>query len=208
MIPHKWFGLVNYHQGEEHQETCFEQVLKGEVGQILGFEFHPVITLGKRAELQEDLKLSKKELQSEGVEVAEIERGGHATLHSPGQLVIYPVVNLQKNQVGVKEYIALLEETTQETLENFGVLSFKRQEPGLYTQVGKIAFLGLRIRSHISTHGLSINICNQLSYFSKIKSCGVAEEQFDCVSNYSEISLDDFFEKWVQVFNQKWSEEK
>jgi lipoate-protein ligase B len=79
---------------------------------VLGFEYYPVVTLGKRAELNEELLGTRDELVARGFEIAETDRGGQATLHSPGQLVIYPIVPIQKLKISVRDYVAALEDAT------------------------------------------------------------------------------------------------
>lgn len=197
----QWHGLKSYHEGLDIQEGKYQEVLeKKDKAIVLGFEFHNVITIGKRANRQSEVLWSDEELKQKKFEVTLVDRGGHATLHSPGQLVIYPVLNLKYIGWGVKDYILKLEETCQRVLQSLGVKVEKKDEPGLYTESGKMVFLGLRIRKGISTHGIAVNISNDTSHFSSILSCGVQGEKLDVLSSYYEIQSERFFDLWCKEF--------
>ena len=183
-----WHGRVSYGFGQKTQEAGL-----GASGQIFGFEFDPVITLGKRSEPAVDLCGS---VPAE-IEICAVERGGHATLHSPGQLVIYPVVSLRDMGWNVRDYVCWLQRVTRDCLKSFGITSRAGEEPGLYTDVGKIAFFGVRIRRGVTQHGVSINVSNDLRLFRHIRSCGVLSESFDRMARHGQFALDEVFEAWV-----------
>lgn len=199
MFLSHWHGLTGYNEGEIVQKRWADRVRGGHGPVILGFEFQPVITIGKRGRADEDLKTSEESIRHRGWEVAYVDRGGHATLHNPGQLVIYPVASLHALKWGVRDYICWLQKTTRETLASIGIESFEGDEPGLYTKNGKIAFFGVRIAKGITQHGLSVNVSNDLGAFSLIRSCGRNGERFDCVASYRELSPERFFQAWIDV---------
>ena len=135
-------------------------------------------------------------------------RGGQATLHAPGQLVIYPCVHLTRIGIGVREYVGLLERTTQNFLKDLEIDSTPNpNEPGLYTEKGKIAFFGIRVTHAIASHGIAINVTNDLSLFKLIRSCGVDGEAFDSISErkkkFPSAPLKQLFALWVNHFRKE-----
>lgn len=202
-IASKWIGLCSYQEGQTVQEKVFQEVVKSDQGQVLGFEFNTCVTLGKRANPKVDLAVSFENLIQNDISIEYVERGGHATIHSPGQVVIYPILPFQKMGFKVKEYVHFLEEVTQETLLAYGVETFKKEDPGIYTKKGKIAFLGLRLLKGVSTHGISINVRNDLSVFDNIVSCGIASEKFDRLSCYSSSFPAEVFSTWLSKAQSK-----
>lgn len=172
---------------------------------ILGLEHPSVITLGRSAKPEEEIEIQIDSLEDLNIQYYKIDRGGHATLHSPGQLVIYPILKLSDYNLSVREYLCLLQQTTIEFFEQFGIKSFsKESSPGIYTENGKIAFFGIRIKRGIAFHGLSINVSNNTEDFSLIKSCGIKSEKFDQMSFYNvSESLEDLFYSWGEIWEKK-----
>ncbi len=167
-------------------------------GFVLGFECPPCITLGLRGDRKKDL------LQKPGVyknmDIVSITRGGQATLHSPGQLVIYPVVDLLKFKIRLKDFLTLLEHITQQTFLDLGVKLHKQENSaGLFTSRGKIAFFGVHVSQGVSQHGLALNVSNDLTMFNLIRSCGNTHRKHDSLQQRGlKISVKDLFSKWVQ----------
>lgn len=172
---------------------------------ILGVEHPSVITLGKRANPEEEIKVSLDSLDDLNVQCYKVDRGGHATLHSPGQLVIYPILKLSNYNLSVRDYLCVLQKTTIEFFNQLGIKTFAREDsPGIYTKNGKIAFFGIRVKKGVAFHGLAINISNEIEDFSLIRSCGINAEKFDKVQNYGvNQSLESFFHQWIEIWNQK-----
>jgi lipoate-protein ligase B len=135
---------------------------------------HPaVITLGARQSLNR-LLVSREKLAQNNIDIVQIRRGGGVTAHNPGQLVFYPVMNLQKSGLGISEYIRELETIGMELLNELGVESENRKGfPGLWIGKRKIASIGVRVSKFITYHGMAINIQNDLSIFDFIKPCGL-----------------------------------
>lgn len=209
-IPSQWLGKVSYPTGLSWQERTFDAITSGEapMGRILGLEHDDTITLGKRGKATLDLREQTDRLRDvHGCAVETTDRGGQATLHSPGQLVVYPILPLRRLGLGARAYVEALEEITSSTLLRLGLeTSRKTDEPGLYTAFGKIAFFGLRIRNGISQHGLSINVSNDLTKFTWIRSCGREAERFDrlCDTKAAQPwpgTPQDLFSLWIQQFN-------
>ena len=189
-VETKWLGRISYSDGLKLQKKFIEQSRDAGSCYLLGLEHESVITLGLGAK-DEDVLVPFHILEQKNIEVIWVKRGGKVTCHSPGQIVIYPIVPLKKLKISVRQYIYLLEDTTRTFLEYFGIDCLARNPKiptGVYTQRGKIAFFGINIQKNIACHGLSINISNDLSLFSLIRSCGVDSEKMDCVSYYHKLT--------------------
>ncbi|MCB0349263.1 MAG: lipoyl(octanoyl) transferase LipB [Bdellovibrionales bacterium] len=164
---------------------------------VMGLEHSPVITLGRRANKLLDLQIDEKTIKGLGYEVVQSERGGQATLHHPGQLVIYPILPLKNFNLGIRAYVDLLLVVTKDLLSSYGIHTMLGSErPGLYTASGKIVFIGIRVENGISRHGIAINVSNDLSEFHLIASCGVIDSKLDKVSHYVNIDTKTLFLQW------------
>ena len=140
---------------------------------VLFLEHEPVVTLGNRGRDHYLLK-SPAELAQEGVHVAHASRGGDVTFHGPGQLVIYPVFALGPGEADAHRYLDRLEETAIRTCADFGVAAFRVPgKTGAWTDLGKIAAIGVRFRRWITSHGMSFNVTVDLRYTSWIVPCGL-----------------------------------
>jgi len=194
-----WKNKISYQESLKIQEDLKRVCLQNHQDSIVGFECPTTVTLGLRGN-EEDLILSREELAQKGIPVISIHRGGQATLHSLGQLVMYPVVDIKKNNMRVRDFITSIEKRTQQVLEDLGVSTHKEEgQAGLFTSKGKIAFFGLHVSRGVSQHGLSINVCNNLNLFSYIRSCGQKDRPHDCISNYHpKITIEEVFRMWVQ----------
>lgn len=204
-IHFEWKGLIDYSIGIELQKQTWDRCQATGEAVVLGLEHPSVITLGKRADPTQDLKSTAEQLKKFGIQVIDADRGGEAVLHSPGQLVIYPVMNLESWELSVREYVECLERATIRFLEQLSIKSrIGDSEPGIYTTKGKIAFVGIRVERGISRHGIAINVNNDLDLFSHIRCCGKADEKFDRLARYgvnaSQVQL---FRRWSECF--KWS---
>ena len=129
-------------------------------------EHPPVFTLGMNAKPEHVLDPGT-------IPVVKIDRGGEVTYHGPGQLVVYPLLNLRRHALGVRELVVALENAVIDYLAGFGIESAGRREaPGVYVQGRKLASVGLRIRRGASYHGLSLNVALDLGPFERINVCG------------------------------------
>lgn len=109
------------------------------------------------------------------IPLVQTDRGGQITYHGPGQLVAYPLLNLKRRKLGVRDLVTLLEQSVIELLAEYGLESAARPDaPGVYVAQRKVASLGLRVRKGCSYHGVSINVDMDLSPFANINPCGYA----------------------------------
>ena len=195
-IEFQYLDLIEYNEALKLQLSLFEKVKSEDKNFILGLQHPSVISLGHRAIQNEQIMFEPS------IPVAKSSRGGLATVHSEGQLVIYPVLNIRKFKWTVRDYVQHLLKTTQKTFEEYLIDSyFDLNNVGVYTKHGKIAFCGVQIKNGISLHGLSINLYNKLELFNQIISCGIKNQNFDSIKNYrTDVTLEEFFERWKKNF--------
>lgn len=186
------WGLDQFENIQTLQKKAWSQVEAGHPGLLLAGEFFKVVTVGVRANPEHILNSEIKPVRTD--------RGGATTLHSPGQLVIYPVVNLKKHKIGVKQFIFEILEISRLTLLHFGVQSrIDLDQVGLWTENGKIGFCGIRIKNGITQHGVALNLNNDLKLFEQITSCGLSNVQFDKLESHLKVSLEEFLKAWYGV---------
>lgn len=169
-------GLKKYQEVLALQEELFAKNLEAKQNNrptsnyLILCEHFPVYTLGKSGK-RENVLVAGKEMKAEFYHV---NRGGDVTFHGPGQLVAYPVFDLDAMHIGVAQYIFNLEESVIQSLKEFG-LSGERVEgaAGVWLQNRKIAAIGAKVSRHITMHGLAVNINTDLSYFNNIIACGL-----------------------------------
>ncbi|MBN1360496.1 MAG: lipoyl(octanoyl) transferase LipB [Sedimentisphaerales bacterium] len=163
------------------QELCAKRRAGACADTVLIVEHPPVITLGARKSANR-LLVGSEELAQRGVDLVEIRRGGGTTAHNPGQLVFYPILNLQQLRLGVTEYVRTLEAIGIELLQSLGLHSDRRRGlPGLWVGEKKIASIGVRVSRFVTYHGMAINIQNDLSLFDLMVPCGLDGVQMTSV---------------------------
>jgi lipoic acid synthetase len=177
-------GLEGFRETLELQHKLVEQRRQNQIGDtVLIVEHQPVITLGARQSANK-LLIERDKLTAKGIDVVEIRRGGGATAHNPGQIVFYPILNLQELRLDINEYIRTLEQIGIELLDQLGARSDRRKGfPGLWVGDKKIASIGVRVSRQITHHGMAINIQNDLSIFEAIVPCGLENVKMTSVLN-------------------------
>jgi len=131
-------------------------------------EHPPVFTQGLNGKAEHLLQLAPQ------IPLVQTDRGGQVTYHGPGQLVIYILVDLKRNQIGVRKLVTLIEESIIALLHEFKIEAIARADaPGVYVNGDKIASLGLKIRKQKSYHGLALNLDMDLAPFQMINPCGL-----------------------------------
>ena len=132
-------------------------------------EHPPVFTLG--------LNAKKEHLLAPGdIPVVQIDRGGQVTFHGPGQLMVYPLIDIRRSGIGVRKLVTALEQSVVDLVANYGVEAASRADaPGVYIEGKKLASVGLRIRRGSSFHGMALNVDVDLEPFTRINPCGYAE---------------------------------
>jgi len=163
--------------GVRIQEQLHEARAAGGIPDVVLFlEHRPVVTLGTRGR-SNFLLLPPDQLNARGIDFARASRGGDVTYHGPGQLVMYPILKLGESEADSHGYLENLEEIAIRTAADFGVKAWRRQGMnGAWTDDGKIAAIGFRIRRWITLHGMSFNVSVDLDGFSTIVPCGLQGE--------------------------------
>ena len=175
----KWLmldlGLLEYRKAWDLQVRLLEARKDGILKQdaVLFLEHPPVFTLGRRGGLN-NLKVSEEFLRSRDLPVAHVERGGDITYHGPGQLVLYPIVNLREAKRGVVDFVGALEEVMIRTLADWGIQGERNSlNRGVWVGLSKIGSIGIAVRRSISFHGLALNVNTDLEPFTWIHPCGL-----------------------------------
>ena len=154
---------------------------------IIFAEHQPVYTLGKHGH-QSNLLLSPEELGRNGIEYAEIGRGGDITYHGPGQITVYPILDLLRYRLGVKDYVDLLEETVVRTIGGYGIKGERIEgRTGVWIGKGtqserKISAIGIKCSRHVSMHGFALNVGSDISRFTGIVPCGISNRGVTSIS--------------------------
>lgn len=142
---------------------------------LLCVEHPPVFTLGRRGN-REHLGVGESFLRERNIAVVPIERGGEITYHGPGQLVLYPILDLRKARLGVGDYVYLLEELMLRLASDFGVQAGRdARNRGVWVGNNKLGSIGIAIRHGIAFHGMALNIDLDLEPFAWINPCGLRD---------------------------------
>lgn len=171
-------------------------------GRIVITEPDPTITKGIRGE-DSEIFILQSERERRGIEVVDIKRGGRVTFHGPGQVVIYPLLNLNHFKKSIKWYIESLERIVVDTLKEIGVEAHKKEGiVGIFTERGKICAIGIEVKRWKTLHGIAINHEVDLDYFKSINPCGIGQLG---VSSVRKEGVDISRERIVEVFKEKFS---
>lgn len=187
----KDLGLVDYKEAWDYQENIFQEILniksanrKDEANSqptpnYFLFVEHPhVYTLGKSGHM-ENLLLSEEQLKAKGATFYKINRGGDITYHGPGQIVGYPIFDLDNFFTDIHKYLRFLEEAIILTLAEYGLKGMRSEgETGVWLDVGtpfarKICAMGVRASRWVTMHGFALNVNSDLGYFDNIIPCGI-----------------------------------
>lgn len=168
-------GLVDFKKAWQFQKEIFREIKNNYFnGALILCQHYPVITVGRQGR-QENIKVPLPELKNRGILMYEIERGGDVTYHGPGQLIAYPVFNLNYFKKDIHLFLRQLEELVIDLLSDFGINGLRYKGlTGVWIDKQKIASIGIAIRNWITFHGLSINVKkDDLDNFRLIKPCGM-----------------------------------
>ncbi|MFM6983484.1 MAG: lipoyl(octanoyl) transferase LipB [Chitinophagaceae bacterium] len=180
-------GLIEYGNAWQMQKELFHLAIQEKIDgkhpkhHLLICEHPHVYTLGKSAN-QSNLLLSQAELKQKAIDVFDIERGGDITYHGPGQIVVYPIFDLEPMHLGVKKFVYNIEECIIRTLREYGIESERIDDRiGIWIGKGsnnerKIAAIGIKCSRHITMHGLALNVNTDLGLFNNIIPCGIQDK--------------------------------
>jgi len=181
-------GRIRYKEAWDYQEKLFDEVIRQKLEKeedkrqyLLFCEHEPVYTLGKSGNRQ-NLLITRSLCESRNIDLHVIDRGGDITYHGPGQLVAYPIIDLEDFQIGIKRYISMLEDVVIETLKPFGISGEKDEkamgvwlDPMQPARARKICAIGVRASRFVTMHGLALNVNSDLTYFNYINPCGFTD---------------------------------
>lgn len=207
-------GLVGYDKAYDLQKRLHKFRREGRIDDVLILlEHEPVVTMGRRGK-RDNILVSDELLQSKGIRVFEIDRGGDVTLHCPGQLVGYPILDLNFHGKNIHKYLRNLEEVIIRSLKVYGIDGQRiENHTGVWVGEKKIASIGIGIKGWVTFHGFSLNINSDLSYFSLIRPCGFESRMVTSMSQIlgRPVEPKDFrnqlVEQFAEVFNLQMEED-
>ena len=193
MIRHLPLGQADYGetlalQRALHTRRCADKI----DDLVISVEHHPVFTIG-RSGSRSNILVSEDALQEQGIEVFDVERGGDITYHGPGQLVVYPILDLRGFGKDIHRFVWSLEEAIIRTLEKTDIRGGRRDGfPGVWVGERKIAAVGVYVKNWVTYHGLAFNVDVNQDHFQMIRPCGLTVETVS-VNDLGEsaVSLDD-----------------
>ena len=217
-------GLLDYQKAVEYQTKIFNRIIdqklknrksvNKEITQNhLIFVEHPnVYTLGKSGDIN-NLLLSKEDLEKKEIQFFNTNRGGDITCHGPGQIVCYPILDLDNFFSDIHKYLRYLEEVVIQTLNEFGIKSERSpDETGVWIEpkqisARKICAMGVKASRWVTMHGFALNVDNDLSYFENIIPCGISNKSVTSITNEIANQVDKYVvkEKIIKNFENIFS---
>lgn len=209
-------GRIEYKEAYELQENLFNELINRKARRmeeetsdnyLLLCEHSHVFTLGKNGR-PSNLLMSFEKLSALGIDFFQTNRGGDMTYHGFGQLVVYPILDLDYFQVGLREYVDKLEETVIHLLISLGIQTHRvKGASGVWIdEKNKICAIGVKSSKKITMHGLALNVNTDLSYFNYIHPCGFTDKGVTSIAkekgkeqDFAEIKLK-FVEHFLKVF--------
>ena len=208
-------GLIDYEKAWDLQHQLWSKRVNDELPDMLLILEHPhVITLGRRGN-RSHLIASPEVLETMKISVFHVERGGDVTYHGPGQMVVYPILDLKEYGYRLVRYIGQLEEVILRVLKDFGIEG--KRDPlnrGVWVNGEKIASVGVAIKRWISFHGFSLNYETDLKYFELINPCGLEGKKMITMAKIlgTEISRERLWERISfhskEVFQKDWEKKE
>ncbi len=189
-------GLISYFDAYSLQLKLFELIKSNDKpGIILTLEHYPVITIGSNQNA-DNLLATKEKLKHKNIELVQSSRGGDITLHAPGQIVCYTILNLTHFKKDLSLFVHNLEQVIIDALAVYNIQGTRiNNHRGIFIGNHKIASIGLRVRKWITIHGFSLNVNINLGYFNNIIACGL--------KNHPQTSMKQILNKTIPVHDVK-----
>ncbi len=170
------FGETDYLTVYKWMQDQRISISLNESKESINFVEHPsIFTLGTNAELK-NILINEKNRTALNIDLIHVDRGGDVTCHNTGQLVVYPLLNLKKRNLKPVEYVRMLENILINVLKKYNILGEQNTgKPGIWVGNNKIASVGISIKKGITSHGIALNINNDLSIFNYINTCGMQD---------------------------------
>jgi lipoyl(octanoyl) transferase len=182
------WGLIPYSEAYEKQKDLFQTAIRHKTEQkepqntIIFCEHPHVITIGKNGSAS-NLLFREETLKEKQIELYHVDRGGDVTYHGPGQLVGYPIIDLEAFHIGLKNYIFLMEEVIIQLLERYAIKGERLSgaagvwlQPEQPHKARKICAIGVKSSRYVTMHGFALNVSTDLSYFGLINPCGFKDK--------------------------------
>ena len=217
----KWVGRMPFAECWEYQQSLFNELLAKQgdgsdfAGTIIFVEHPAVYTLGKSGKMS-NMLISEEYLKTLGAEFYHIDRGGDITFHGEGQVVCYPILDLEKLGIGLRRYIEILEQSIIETVAEYGIEG-RRLEGAtgvwlcdeaegatgemLQRNWRKICAIGVKASRFVTMHGLALNAATDLKWFTMINPCGFVDKGVTSITK--ELGREVSFEKASKVLCEK-----
>jgi len=203
-----WLGRISYADALALQmQICGLKKQAFDKDVLLLLEHPPTITLGRIAK-RDHLLVKEDYLNSRGIDLWNVDRGGDVTFHGPGQLVGYPILSLQFQERDVHGYMHKLEESLIRLLESYGIVGSREDKlTGVWTQTGKIAALGVHISRWITRHGFALNVNTDLSFFDLIIPCGISGRTVTSMQKIlmCSFNMEEVAERYIPIFGNLWN---
>ena len=165
-IAARWLGCVAYEPTWRRMQAYAAARTSADPDEVWCLEHPPVYTLGAAGKREHVLAPGD-------IPVVPVDRGGQVTYHGPGQLVVYPLLDLRRHALGIRDLVSALEGAVIDCVAEDGIVaSARRDAPGVYVDGAKLASIGLRVRRHSTYHGLAVNVAMDLAPFAGINPCG------------------------------------
>jgi lipoyl(octanoyl) transferase len=208
-------GLMEYDAAYAFQRDAARRRISGEFPNdlLILVQHPPVITLG-RSTKPGNLLATPEYLASRGIQLREIERGGDVTVHEPGQLVMYPIIDLKQHREDLHWYLRQLEEVVINALATLGIDAERSPgQTGVWREGRKLASIGVHVKQWVTWHGVALNVENDLSTFAHVVPCGIDQVEMTTVareavrmdlpsSSFTRVSSS-LIESFAQVFALK-----
>ncbi len=198
-VKYKSLGLINYEESWKKQESIFNKIIDTKIknrnlqkeiktdNYILTCSHPHVYTLGKSGD-EKNLLIDKNIIEKENLEFFKINRGGDITYHGPGQIVIYPILDLENFFTDIHKYLRSLEEAVILTLKDYNIESGRIKDyTGVWIDIKsdnprKICALGVKTSRWVTMHGLALNVNTDLNFFKNIIPCGINDKEVTSIS--------------------------
>ncbi len=172
-------GIIDYKEALELQEKLQKLLIERKTGEdfLLLLEHPPVLTLGRRGS-RDNILTDVSRLEEMGVKIYDVNRGGDITYHGPGQIVGYPVIDLNNIGRDIKEFVWKVEEVFIRLLDREYGIAAEREEKkytGVWVEDSKITAIGIAVRQWVTMHGFAFNVNTDLSHFGWINPCGITD---------------------------------
>ena len=221
-------GLLEYEDALKYQLKLFDEIISNKIrnrrnktkiqtkNHLVFVEHNSVYTLGKSGEIN-NLLINQKDLDNKKIKFYKTNRGGDITYHGPGQIVCYPILDLDNFFTDIHKYLRFLEETVILTLQNYGIKGNRsKNETGVWldpnsSDARKICALGVKASRWVTMHGLALNVNNDLSFFNHIIPCGIKNKSITSISKECKKNIDmelvkeKIINNFLKVFSAKLS---